>query len=351
MRKLSLANDDTLVYRIRFASPVHLGSGVENTPSDFFRVASLRGALRFWYRAMVGAQDLKSLKRGEANIFGDTEQGSKVILRAEGSLKGGIKFAVSRPKGKSAAPDGNGYMGYSFHKTNKTPERYPLEIKKDIYLRVYFRNCSEDERIKAEAAIWLALHFGGVGMRSRRGYGSIQGEIVLGTPLFQGLFNHADRNELEKNMINSIGEIMSFSCFTGNGMPSFPVIAPDYFLFAIFKNESKDCRDALNLAGSNYFNWRIGDNYKAPNRRGSGIDQKREHKNRRELGLPITGGPSGRLASPLIFHLHRLGNGKTAVVAGAFKYAKSGKGLAQEFLKYYLQEKEIADYYPLEGDE
>ena len=59
------------------------GGGAEagkNDVEDPFRVPSIRGHLRFWWRATIGGRftDVESLRRAEAKVWGDTDQASGV---------------------------------------------------------------------------------------------------------------------------------------------------------------------------------------------------------------------------------------------------------------------------------
>ena len=52
------------------------------------RPPSIRGAMRFWWRALHGAavgNDIKALQQQESAVFGATEQASKVMVRVHPS--------------------------------------------------------------------------------------------------------------------------------------------------------------------------------------------------------------------------------------------------------------------------
>ncbi|HEX2419110.1 MAG TPA: type III-B CRISPR module RAMP protein Cmr1, partial [Micromonosporaceae bacterium] len=79
-------------FTIRFVTPTFLGQDpghVNDHSSPFpFPVASLRGALRYWLRALVGAHvgnNLKALRQVEREVYGaaegDSGTPSRVLLR------------------------------------------------------------------------------------------------------------------------------------------------------------------------------------------------------------------------------------------------------------------------------
>src|SRR5438270_10146477 len=62
------------------------GGGAEagqNDLEDPFRIPSIRGQLRFWWRATIGGQyeDADRLREAESKIWGSTEHASRVRLR------------------------------------------------------------------------------------------------------------------------------------------------------------------------------------------------------------------------------------------------------------------------------
>jgi len=77
-----------LVFECETITPMFLAGADGKTPE--LRAPSIKGALRFWWRAMNGNKSIEKLKIEEANIFGGTEtvQGkSKVIIRTKGTLR------------------------------------------------------------------------------------------------------------------------------------------------------------------------------------------------------------------------------------------------------------------------
>src|SRR5216684_1913862 len=77
------------------------GGGAEpgrNDPFDPFRIPSIRGQLRFWWRASLGGQceNDKELREKESKIWGDTDHASPVKLRILSFKVGAERPAAQR---------------------------------------------------------------------------------------------------------------------------------------------------------------------------------------------------------------------------------------------------------------
>jgi CRISPR-associated protein Cmr1 len=131
------------------------------------RAPSIKGAMRFWWRAVNGHLDLKTLKEKEAEIFGG---GGEKASRSTFDLIVRIK-EKKKIKGEDLPPNLEGlkYLGYIMYHQQKYREGYNIETTFDIIIR-----SKNDEVLeKAAAVIWLWIYFGGIGSRQRRGFGSI----------------------------------------------------------------------------------------------------------------------------------------------------------------------------------
>src|SRR2546422_901454 len=82
-------------------TPLFLG-GVEQRQPEL-RPASVRGALRYWLRALLGAvvgTDLGILRQEERRVFGSTEGVSTITVRLAGSLPRFGNFDLDRDQKK-----------------------------------------------------------------------------------------------------------------------------------------------------------------------------------------------------------------------------------------------------------
>lgn len=137
-------------------TPLLLHGADNRTPE--LRPPSFRGAMRYWWRAalggVIGDENLKGLHELEGALFGSTERASPIGLRLKSLDIRKTKADVLPHKNKfipSGALDG-------------TFELMLTQPRHDDTL-VWDAAC---------ASLELALTFGGVGQRSRRGYGALR---------------------------------------------------------------------------------------------------------------------------------------------------------------------------------
>lgn len=142
----------------------------KKTPDDNaleFRVASLRGVLRYWTRALVGpvCQNADQVFERESNLWGSTKRASRVRISAQPSLS---------PKSSLLLPH---------RPRNGTGQENPIQARGlggtiDVTLR------GPDADVDAALAILrVGLALGGIGQRSRRGAGSFHVISVTGDDL------------------------------------------------------------------------------------------------------------------------------------------------------------------------
>ena len=174
-------HNDPIIEEIRYyqvITPIY-GGGVEAgspDPITPIRVPTIRGHLRFWWRATQGARypKPKELYKHESAIFGSTEAQSKLHLHVE-MTKQGETFLVNDSRGNTITNLGHFSSPYSYaafpaftgaggkdfqppyNHEFKLTLRYPSSLKKDI-----------------EAALWAWSCFGWVGARGRRGFGALR---------------------------------------------------------------------------------------------------------------------------------------------------------------------------------
>src|SRR5690554_797325 len=162
-------------------TPAFIGGSDPNSAE--LRVPSIKGALRFWWRALHGDLPIDQLKQREADIFGGTQKGqgqSKVILSlADSNLTPStdnfpLHPVTVRSKNKSFDINILEYLAYGTYKREKG---------KNVFIKEYFKpgtfqlkllypeNYKHEQEILS--AFSLLSNFGGLGSRSRNGFGSI----------------------------------------------------------------------------------------------------------------------------------------------------------------------------------
>lgn len=179
------------------------------------RASSLRGILRYWLRAVLGArtQAISELYDHESAILGSTEAGSRVRVRVQrGKMRKEAGLTVLPEQTRGYSLRHTGYQaGGEFRITLST---HPLDTGDVLD--------ADGDLVKA---LFLLLHFGGLGRRSRRGSGNLlvreakgyDGDLSLIAP-------NEDRAALAA-YLTKVGHIISPESV--GHRPTFPVFAPD----------------------------------------------------------------------------------------------------------------------------
>ena len=157
-------------YDVLVVTPL-FGGGV--SPREFdksmpIRPSSIRGHLRFWWRATAGAKLtlVDDLREREATVWGSTEMRSAVEVCVR-DVAGGPKFP---PNGRKLK-----YALFPFvADTQGTPESPGITgIKFKLGIR-----CPTGLRDEVDAALRAWMNFGGIGARTRRGCGALYCEAL-----------------------------------------------------------------------------------------------------------------------------------------------------------------------------
>jgi CRISPR-associated protein Cmr1 len=151
------------------------GGGVEPQQADpisSVRASSVRGQLRFWWRATRGGHyaTLEQLAAAEAALWGSaasTDKGGQSLVLVEVvQTHAGRPFA---PNGKASIGEPGSSFSYVAFPLNKT-DNVALEGVQ-FKLRLSY---PKDRTTDVAAALWAWETFGGIGGRTRRGFGSLR---------------------------------------------------------------------------------------------------------------------------------------------------------------------------------
>jgi CRISPR-associated protein Cmr1 len=181
-------NRDTGENELRTDSPQ-----LFNVDARGIRIPSLRGVLEFWYRSLLGHLPTSGeVFDRQAEIFGSADGGQGLSIRPGGVprfAKGELSFG-----GNGEDPLPFLYLGYGPLQFLKVPAwqgdkkgqniatSYHAKQAREVILleekqraRFRFTARGRQEQIEALKQALLLLHlFGGIGARSRRGWGSIE---------------------------------------------------------------------------------------------------------------------------------------------------------------------------------
>ncbi len=152
-----------------------LVAGAEPEKAAEIRVPSLRGQLRWWFRALGGftaLADQSSIEQQEQQIFGsaagqDNSNASQLILR----LAQPVRDEGPPNASKNVTPD-NKYVLWPLDMGDKERHVFPQKEAASFTLHVLWRG-NPDLWDSIAALLAVLGHLGALGMRSRRGFGAL----------------------------------------------------------------------------------------------------------------------------------------------------------------------------------
>lgn len=203
------------------------GGGVEPTQADpvtMIRGTAIRGHLRFWWRATRGGRfngDVREMKKKEAELWGAASspgepRPSKVQLAIVNISKGNEE----RPFERGRANAGWQELAYAAFPLQEEGRPVVNEVK--FTLRVSF---PLEEKEEVEAALWAWETFGGIGARTRRGFGALKAGTWPGKP-----------NKLETRLKDDLSKHIQ----TGAWPENVPHLTSNLSFVIVTKKENKN---------------------------------------------------------------------------------------------------------------
>ena len=157
---------EEVVFEIEAVTPMFLGGADMENGVPEFRAASIKGLLRYWYRAIYP----KAMSADEDRIFGSTDGRSPFRLKTD------LIEPKYGEKGDLWEGTSIAYLGYGLLKIREkktwTQRKYFHTGSK---FRLSFRfppSSPKNDKIFILRAFWALSMLGGLGSRSRRGFGS-----------------------------------------------------------------------------------------------------------------------------------------------------------------------------------
>lgn len=186
---------------LELVSPAFLAGAMQRREECDLRPATVRGLLRWWWRALhAGRMNVESLRALEAALWGDTEKAGAIsleIIRLEKLTPGEFDvyqlvrhYRLVQHQKDAKQAQGILYLGYGMQKVKAKPEKGQPEkparhfmpagakwrirlVAKPLHIKGEAALTAEAVLKHAIAALVALAEFGGVGAKSRRGYGSI----------------------------------------------------------------------------------------------------------------------------------------------------------------------------------
>ncbi|MEP0805349.1 MAG: type III-B CRISPR module RAMP protein Cmr1 [Chloroflexota bacterium] len=154
-------------------TPLFLGGAEPRSDPPELRASAFRSAMRYWFRVtaggVIGDHNLEGLHKLESALFGSQNAGSPIALQVSGNPSSSKHFILPH---KQSGP------------------RKAFDSEQEITLTIRARSGTSDLIfLNVCMALNLALLFGGVGLRSRRGFGSLRvaessdAKIIPPTPM------------------------------------------------------------------------------------------------------------------------------------------------------------------------
>jgi len=275
----------TIQFEIETITPMFL-SGADQGKAEL-RAASIKGLMRFWWRALQAEGELEKLRDRENRIFGSADEkmggGSSFSIRIRHDnlqpvskkfpFKDNIHkiMVTSRSRNKTFPINILEYLAYGPFDPKRKSFRPYFDAKAKFTLIISVLNAQHiDEVLKA--LHYLAL-FGGVGSRSRNGFGSLAITKAEGnfnaSRIISPTIKYSD--DVLKELANRKSALLPYSSFTQGTR-----------LFCT-KEKRNSWDEALADAGQVYRGIRVGD-IKLNNE----IFEKKHNYNKRQfLGAPL----------------------------------------------------------------
>jgi len=297
----------TIEATYRIVTPMFIG-GANQDPSDGIRPPSFKGALRFWWRALNWgkfyqaangdeAKAMKALHQEECRLFGsavkDKKGGQGVFLltiEQPSAWSEENAWPKMKPIGES------GYLGMGLWESGKKERgnfqahRIGIFSNHPFTVKLCFRpSVSEKDIQNLKLALQVFGLLGGLGSRSRRGFGSVALDSLDGKR-----HTYHDVAEYENALRSCFQQVEASEV-----IPPFTAWSDDTSigLMPALKNNAQE---AHKHAAKLFYKVR-------------GMKAEVRGVNKRGFGQPLPLKPmkkkyDQRRASPLFFHIHPIGN-------------------------------------------
>ena len=333
-------------------------TGAEQNHTAELRAPSIRGLLRYWYRALLGGKGYmyESLAKEEAKVFGSAGMGD-IEASATGVDVLVHEGEVHQKQARQATGNKKG-AAYLWHYTSAGDNDRSHFAPGSTFRVALIATRSDEEALhRAEAAFWLLATLGGIGYRSRRAAGAFDVLAVRGASSGKLSFTPPRSDQvaswLEDNLARCLGFGPTALAGRSDSHPVFDILHADHAHVWHKSYNKRDALDVVHKVGLQMQSYRCGssqnaviqtsrDETKALKRYLKGAEQVDEKLRRAEFGLPhalefkkenhqfrggkifVNGsneedGPLKRRASPLLFTVVRTADHKHDIVLTHFR--------------------------------
>lgn len=289
-------------FEVEVLTPMFLGGA--NVGEADLRTPSIKGMLRFWWRATCDIHDVQMLKERESMLFGDTKHKAPYSMYVE-PIGNVLPVLRDLPKGqtfpvKKFHVSIIDYLGFGLRDTKKyLRHHYPAGTK----FKVSF-TFSGEERTNIQKEVLNAFRslvfFGGLGARSRNGFGS----------LFL--------NDGSKPSIALDGVIKPFSSASEKSV-----------LFLTKKTDYSRWEDALSAVGMAYKDARLS------------LEEKHTYRKRLLIAKPIIQAKKNsneRHSKPYFLHVGKTTSGYYGqILFFPYRYLAGTRSFSEDIFQQYLE--------------
>lgn len=278
---------------LRVVTPLFSGDDPTQPQGAPIRVPSIRGVLRFWFRAVAAGHDitdLAALWRQEQEVFGSTRTPSPIALRVRSQpdtqLTQRPPWAVHAPApGRRGGGQAAGFHGAQYllgqglwnHRDGGVVRPFvPEDTTVELDIR-FSRNDTVDARFMV--ALWAWLTYGGLGARTRRGFGQLACTEVTGD--LPGQWSAADltppttvkgwetlgQQALPAGLRGRVEPgwtLLDTDPGEDEHLPEFPTLAPRWWAGRMLAGTADSLGAALHLAGQEWRAFRAVANPRQP---------------------------------------------------------------------------------------
>lgn len=321
----------------RVVTPLFM-SGADQTKAEL-RLTSIKGALRFWWRALAWAEyqgDIKAIRQAEAELFGSSDPKigqAKVLMKLE-LPDNATSYMQPQQANDWQINQWESYVGYGLVDGTTRPGRGYIMGKSNnpfIFRLICIAQRAED-LAKLLPAIQLLGLLGNLGGRARKGWGSISLEGLLSSRESMKKWVPPENGaEYKKRLTTLLAKSLAYP-----KLPSYSAFSEKTrFIIGDYHDEA--------LRAQKY----LGQFYTVIVR-----DELEDKEQRKYFGLPrfdddmkkMLNGDKGRderrRASPIFMHVHQCPDGTALpiVLFLAATFLQTEQEYTQKGIDYFLEE-------------
>jgi len=148
-------------YECEVVTPLFLG-GADPQRAEL-RVPPIKAAMRFWWRALYGEDNINEMMKKESEIFGNTDQKSSITIQI---IDKELKLSLEQlDRGKFNIYE---YLAYGYRNGSNIRGHF---IEGRFSIRMHLKSNHLEQALNSFAFV---VFYGGLGSKSRNGFGSLR---------------------------------------------------------------------------------------------------------------------------------------------------------------------------------